>query len=316
MPIHCIWSDSNTLYVVLHIDVQAALDGYGASTAAYWYGLCFLSRKDFSESFSLLGNTMTKMRFTQHPSKPLKRKQGSPHCFLICCLPTTIPFPLSYQGFVFNTRRWIYPVCLVGPSPTTYQATRLIVVDRSLQIGVIAFDLALTPFNFVVELILLKSIVIDGRDLKTPRLSPTSLCQIRPGNLHPVTSLLGFVKISPIWDRWGSRNSEAIADKSARMRPGNLPPETSLSGFVDAWVRSEIGRGLETPRLSPTSPHECGFLLGFVDAWVRSEIGRGLETPRLSPTSPHECGQEIYHLRLPFRFRQRIRPISIRSAGV
>jgi len=31
MPIHCIWSGWNPLYV-LHIDVQAALDGYGAST--------------------------------------------------------------------------------------------------------------------------------------------------------------------------------------------------------------------------------------------------------------------------------------------
>jgi hypothetical protein len=38
MPVHCIQSSSNTLYV-LHIDVHAALDGYGASTTAYWYGL-------------------------------------------------------------------------------------------------------------------------------------------------------------------------------------------------------------------------------------------------------------------------------------
>jgi len=120
----------------------------------------------------------------------------------------------------------------------------------------------------------------------------------------------GFCQcMSPIWDRPRSWNSKAIADKSGQMRPGNLPPETSLSGFVDAWVRSEICRGLETPRLSPTSPHKCGqeiyllrltSLLFFIDAWVRSEISRGLETPRLSPTSPHECGQEIYHLRLPF----------------
>jgi hypothetical protein len=33
---------------------------------------------------------------------------------------------------------------------------------------------------------------------------------------------------------------------------------------------------------------------------VRSEIAGGLETPRLLPTSPHECCQEIYLLRLPF----------------
>jgi hypothetical protein len=42
----------------------------------------------------------------------------------------------------------------------------VIVVDRLLQIGVIVFDYASMPFNFVVERILLKSIVIDGRDLK------------------------------------------------------------------------------------------------------------------------------------------------------
>jgi len=95
----------------------------------------------------------------------------------------------------FNTRRWIYPVCLVGLSPTTYRATRLIVVDRLLQIGVIVFDYASMPFNFVVERILLKSIIIDGRDLKTPRLSSISPCQIRPGNLPPETSLSGFVDV-------------------------------------------------------------------------------------------------------------------------
>ena len=33
MPIHYIWSGSNTLYV-LHIDMHASLDGYGASTTA------------------------------------------------------------------------------------------------------------------------------------------------------------------------------------------------------------------------------------------------------------------------------------------
>jgi len=39
-------------------------------------------------------------------------------------------------------------------------------VDRSFQIGVIVFDYASMPFNFVVERILLKSIAIDGWDLK------------------------------------------------------------------------------------------------------------------------------------------------------
>jgi hypothetical protein len=48
----------------------------------------------------------------------------------------------------------------------THREARLIVVDRSFQIGVIVFDYASMPFNFVVEQILLKSIVIDGRDLK------------------------------------------------------------------------------------------------------------------------------------------------------
>ena len=38
MPIHCILSGSYTLYV-LHIDVQAALDGYGASTTEYGNGM-------------------------------------------------------------------------------------------------------------------------------------------------------------------------------------------------------------------------------------------------------------------------------------
>jgi len=75
--------------------------------------------------------------------------------------------------------------------------------------------------------------------------------------------------MSPIWDRPGSWNSEAIANKSTQMQQGNLSPETTS-------------------------------LLGFVDACVRSEIGRGLDTPRQSPTSPNECSQEIYHLRLPF----------------
>jgi hypothetical protein len=51
----------------------------------------------------------------------------------------------------------------------THQEARLIVVDRSLQIGVIVFDHASMPFNFVAERILLKSILIDGRDLKKPR---------------------------------------------------------------------------------------------------------------------------------------------------
>jgi len=48
----------------------------------------------------------------------------------------------------------------------THREARLIAVDRLLQIGVIVFDYAPMPFNFVVERILLKSIVIDGRDLK------------------------------------------------------------------------------------------------------------------------------------------------------
>jgi len=48
----------------------------------------------------------------------------------------------------------------------TYRKAQLIVVDRSLQIGVIVFEYAPMPFSFVVEQILLKSIVIDGRDLK------------------------------------------------------------------------------------------------------------------------------------------------------
>jgi hypothetical protein len=60
----------------------------------------------------------------------------------------------------------------------THREARLIVVDRSFQISVIVFDYASMPFNFVVERILLKSIVIDGRDLNPEAIADESVPNI------------------------------------------------------------------------------------------------------------------------------------------
>ena len=112
----------------------------------------FARRRELSEFFPLRGNTMTKMRSAHPPSKPLERKQGSPHCFF--GLPPTDDNPIAFvviKANFFNTRRWIYPVCLVRLSPMTHREAWLIAVDRSLQISVIVFDYAPMPFNFVVE---------------------------------------------------------------------------------------------------------------------------------------------------------------------
>ena len=95
---------------------------------------------------------MTKISSTHPPSKPLERKQGSPHCiFWIAAYRRQSHHLYRYQCYFFQHTKVNISVCLVGLSPTTYRATRLIVIDRSLQIGVIAFGYASTPFNFVVE---------------------------------------------------------------------------------------------------------------------------------------------------------------------
>ena len=57
MPIHFIYIGSYTLYV-LHIDVQAALDGYGASTTAYGNGM--VCSPALTQAFSRLSKSGSK----------------------------------------------------------------------------------------------------------------------------------------------------------------------------------------------------------------------------------------------------------------
>ena len=116
---------------------------------------------------------MTKMRSTHPPSKPLERKQGSPHCFFGLPPPDDNPTAFVDIKANFFQHTKVNKSRLFG---AIAHDLSVIVVDRSFQIGVISFDIDRFKSASLLSIMPRRLSI-----LQTLRLSPISPCQIRPG---------------------------------------------------------------------------------------------------------------------------------------
>jgi len=133
---------------------------------------------------------MTKMRSTHPPSKPLKRKQGSPHFFLDCHLPTTIPSPFSLSKLIVSTHEGEYPVCLVGLSPMTH---RLRSIDRSKSASLFSIMPRCLSILLLSEFYLSPSPLMAG--ISNPEAIANKSVPNMARKFTPETSLSGFVDV-------------------------------------------------------------------------------------------------------------------------
>ena len=135
---------------------------------------------------------MTKMRSTHPPSKPLERKQGSPHCFFGLPPPDDNPTAFVDIKANFFQHTKVNKSRLFG---AIAHDLSVIVVDRSFQIGVISFDIDRFKSASLLSIMPRRLSISLLSGISNPEAIANKSVPNTARNLPPETSLLGFVDV-------------------------------------------------------------------------------------------------------------------------